>query len=157
MNRILERITFMVIGALIASITYLVGNADRGAEAQEGVVRVKQITRFDRIEVSEIVLKNENGEIFLGFKKDDTAEGDLVPTIELGAKGDDLSGGGRIILRVEDNAAKVRVTTVVPPFENMLSEGIRLLTTGSIRQADIPATAAIKVGDNILSFEQTKK
>ena len=85
MNRILERITFMVIGALIASITYLVGNADRGAEAQEGVVRVKQITRFDRIEVSEIVLKNENGEIFLGFKKDDTAEGDLVPTIELGA------------------------------------------------------------------------
>ena len=60
-------------------------------------------------------------------------------------------------MRVEDNAAKVRVTTVVPPFENMLSEGIRLLTTGSIRQADIPATAAIKVGDNILSFEETKK
>lgn len=34
MNRILERITFMVIGALIATLAYLVGYTNRGAEAQ---------------------------------------------------------------------------------------------------------------------------
>lgn len=158
MNRTLERTTFMVTGALIASIAYFIGNADRSAEAQEGVARVEKITQFDRIEVSEIVLKNKNGEIFLGFKQDDTAEEEeLIPTIELRAKGDEVSGGGRIILRVENNASKIRVTTTVPPFENLLSEGIRLLATGSIRPANIPATAAIKVGDNILSFEQTKR
>ena len=36
MKRTLERSIFMLIGALVASIAYFIGNADRGAQAQEG-------------------------------------------------------------------------------------------------------------------------
>ncbi len=43
MKRILERITYLIIGLLIASVAYLVGNADRGVAAQELVYAVLDI------------------------------------------------------------------------------------------------------------------
>ncbi|MCY3739859.1 MAG: hypothetical protein OXH00_02430 [Candidatus Poribacteria bacterium] len=64
MKRILERITYLVIGLLIASVAYLVGNADREVAAQDNV------TRFDTIECSEIILKNGTNEIRLFFASD---------------------------------------------------------------------------------------
>ena len=64
MKRILERITYLIIGLLIASVAYLVGNADRGVAAQDNV------TRFDTIECSEIILKHGTNEIHLFFAGD---------------------------------------------------------------------------------------
>ena len=64
MKRILERITYLVIGLLIASLAYFLGNAERAVEAQDNV------TRFDTIECSEIILKNGTNEIRLFFAGD---------------------------------------------------------------------------------------
>ena len=54
MKRILEHITYLIIGVLIASVAYLIGNAGRSLEAQDNVAR------FDTIECSEIIVKSES-------------------------------------------------------------------------------------------------
>lgn len=63
MKRLLERTTFMIIGALIAGVAYLAGNADRGAEAQDG------ITIFEQIACKKLIVKEDSGTgmIKLGF------------------------------------------------------------------------------------------
>lgn len=130
-----DKIVFFILGATLATIAYLAGNVGH-LVAQERIAQVENITRFDRIEVSEIVVKNENGEIFIGFQKEDLwdhenhTDAEREPTIILKAKGSAVTGGGRILLRAEGNSTKFRMTTAIPPFENLLSEGIRMLTTG---------------------------
>ena len=72
MKRTLERTTFMLIGALIASIAYFVGNADRGADAQlsdsdlsvlrRGARVFEGVTMFDTIFCDSIFVKGDGDE-----------------------------------------------------------------------------------------------
>ena len=119
MKRIFERITYMVIGLLIASIAYLVGNADRGVEAQDNV------TRFDTIECSEIILKNGTDEIRLFF-----AENTGAPSIRMlrGEAPDKIDTRDKIDISILEDG---------PHFE--LSEGLNLadLTANSSKTAKL--------------------
>lgn len=106
MKRTLERIAYMVIGLLIASLAYIVGNADRGVEAQDNV------TRFDIIECSEIILKNGTDEIRLFF-----AENTGAPSIRMlrGEAPDKIDTRDKIDISILEDG---------PHFE--LSEGLNL-------------------------------
>ena len=57
MKRTLERTTFMLIGALIATIAYLVGNADRGAEARSDR-RFYGITEMDELHCKKLIVSD---------------------------------------------------------------------------------------------------
>lgn len=106
MKRILERITYLVIGLLIASLAYFVGNAERAVEAQENV------TRFDTIECSEIILRNGTNEIRLFFTGD---TGDPSIRIARGEASDKIDTRDKIDISILEDGPRVE-----------LSEGLNL-------------------------------
>ena len=102
MKRIVEKSTFMLIGALIASIAYFIGNADRGAEAQDG------ITRFHKIECSELVVSGRAQDGTLGMTAITAVDGQpgLFMTIN-------KDGTESILLQVADNFAAIGINHVL--------------------------------------------
>lgn len=95
MKLLLERSIFMLIGALIASIAYFIGNADRSAVAQDG------FTRFDKIECSELMVNGKSQDGISGFlylhSKDDK------PALEL-RRGEN---SGYMLLKVDEAGAGI--------------------------------------------------
>ncbi|MYB00540.1 hypothetical protein F4X90_12815 [Candidatus Poribacteria bacterium] len=106
MKRILERITYLIIGLLIASVAYLVGNADRGVAAQDNV------TRFDTIECSEIILKHGTNEIRLFFAGD---TGDPSIRMARGKTPDQIDTRDKIDISILEDGPHIK-----------LSEGLNL-------------------------------
>ena len=98
MKRIIERSTFMLIGALIASIAYFIGNADRGAEAQDG------ITRFDKIECSELIVSGRSQDGTLGMTTITAVDGQPVLFM---TKAKDRTQS--LILQVTDKSAAIGI------------------------------------------------
>ena len=100
MKRTLERTTFMFVGALIASIAYFIGNANHGANAQDGV------TQFDVIECRKLrVLDsvNESGYILLGLDNNNN------PTLTLANTR--AKEGGMLMLETSHDFAAIQLTT----------------------------------------------
>ena len=54
MKRTIERLLFLLVGALIAASAYTMGNADHSATAQE------DITRFDTVSCKQLFIVNED-------------------------------------------------------------------------------------------------
>ena len=101
MKRALERGTFMFIGALIASIAYFVGNADRGAEAQRFQPEDKV---FDEIYCRSLSIRDDQqtGSIRLYVVNG-------VPVLTMWSK--NAKEGGRIELLANDERAGISMKT----------------------------------------------
>ena len=95
MNRILERSMFLIIGALIATVAYLIGNADRDADAQD------EFARFDKIICRGIFLTNEDNTNGIELFFDETGS----PKIFLR----DKKSGEKISLGVVNNGPLILV------------------------------------------------
>ncbi len=129
MKRTLERTIFMLIGALIASIAYFIGNMDRRAEAQEVEVKFDKII-CDRIFArkittvnivgEEIMLTNKagNGGIALNFK-------DGNPNLETGMTS---PKGSRISMQTKEDGAAIAITSNDRPT-NFEDSGIFVVST----------------------------
>lgn len=102
MKQRIERSTFMLIGVLIASIAYFIGNADRGAEAQDG------ITRFDKIECNELMVSGRAQDGTLGTTMITAVDGQLGLFM---AKSQDSTES--IILQVTDNFAAIGINHIL--------------------------------------------
>ena len=108
MKRTLERSIFMIIGALIASIAYVIGNADRGAEAQD---RSKIPKVFDTIWCRSLVVSGGNvddipkrsGMITFTIGDDGSAEFAILTA--------DGNRSGAILMKTDDESAVINLTT----------------------------------------------
>ena len=129
MKRIVERSTFMLIGALIASIAYFIGNVDRGVEAQDG------ITRFDKIECNELMVSGRSQDGTLGWTIITVVDGQ--PRLSIGKN---KFGTDNIMLQVADNSAAIGIS-------HMLSRSDAI--PGLIMKTD-PDASWIQVEDEVV-------
>lgn len=129
MKRIVERSTFMLIGALIASIAYFIGNADRGVEAQDG------ITRFDKIECNQLVVSGRSQDGTLGATVITAVDGQ--PGLFMNINKDRTEN---IILQVTDNFAAIGIN-------HMLSDSNA--APGILMKTD-PDASGIRVEDEVV-------
>ena len=146
MKRTLERITFMIVGALIAFVAYSIGNMDGGAEAQEGGTKFDRIV-CDRIFAREVTAvnivgeqitlsnKEGNGGIALNFK-------DGNPNLEMGMTS---PKGCRISMQAKEDGAAIAMTSNDRPT-HFRDAGIFLVSS--------PAESAIFVEKHKIAYEK---
>lgn len=135
MKRIVERSTFMLIGALIASIAYFIGNADRGVEAQDG------ITRFDKIECNELIVSGRSQDGTLGMTLITAVDG--KPRLLMSLIKEDRTES--ILLQVADNFASIGINHMLSRFD----------ATPGILMKTAPDTSSIQVEDKVV-FSKTR-
>lgn len=99
MKRTLERSAFMLIGALIATIAYLIGNGDRSAEAQR--YHPREDKAFDEIYCRRLSIRGEGtGSITL-----EVVNG--KPVLDLITR--NVKEGGRITLFADNDMASIQL------------------------------------------------
>ena len=105
MKRTLERSAFMLIGALIATIAYLLGNSDRAAEAQR--YHAREDKAFDEVYCRRLSVRGEGtGSISL-----EVVNG--KPILELITR--NVKEGGRITLFADNNKAAIQLKVKSSP------------------------------------------
>ncbi|MXZ00596.1 hypothetical protein F4Y93_08110 [Candidatus Poribacteria bacterium] len=107
MKRTLERVTFMIIGALIACIAYFIGNTEYDVEAQD----------TDRLEVFDTIICRSL--IVQGGNVDDMPKRSGTITFTVGDNGEaefailtaDGNRSGAIIMKTDDESARIMLNT----------------------------------------------
>ena len=146
MKRTLERIAFMIVGALIAFIAYFIGNMDRSAEAQEVDAKFDKIIcdhifarKVTTVNIvgEEIMLANKagNGGIALNFK-------DGNPNLEMGMTS---PKGCRISMQAKEDGGAIAITSNDRPT-NFEDSGIFVVST--------PTESAISVERHRIAYEK---
>ena len=137
MKRTIERLLFLLVGALIAASAYTMGNADHSATAQEN------ITRFDTVSCKQLFIVNEdddpkilltttNGTPVIVLKGKD--DGHML--LEITAKGQPIlsllgqDDGAKVALSVKDNTPMLRLLS-----KEVVKEGLGNQMSLSVHEA----------------------